>query len=372
MPKKILCIVFTLLFSIILSASSYQLQIISRVNDNGWSNQKLVNISENDRITLSFVLIHKAGKSSEYLSCDGQNIEIDGKACHTKKFDEARLTSISWYKIEPLMQHREKGNDPTVPDYLWYTNAYTPSSPKISQGWIDFDRVVYQKTQVSLEQTIQGNAHPVQPEYDLHNGLGAMRYMVKMQYDGKKYRTADEKTLNYLGISEKVFRLTVRADDSYLGYATSYFNVPGIYGSHERQVDRYIGVDCADLVVGAHRRWKPEKDTKYTGVNGLRKIMKAQGTKYALFRNGRVAEAKSNNTMKNTFKKGMIVMFDYPGSRMGWYDHVAIMYKDNGNNVIDGNDLILHCGPMEPRITKLKSQGGVLDFPTIVRFYTWD
>lgn len=44
-------------------------------------------------------------------------------------------------------------------------------------------------------------------------------------------------------------RLSFRLDDTYLGWLTSYFNVPYRYGSSQPEVRNYIYSDCADFVV---------------------------------------------------------------------------------------------------------------------------
>jgi len=73
-------------------------------------------------------------------------------------------------------------------------------------------------------------------------------------------------------IAERVFRYTLRSDDSFLGWLSSYFNVPYLFGSAGKgarsQAERYIGADCADVLVAALRR-AGRHDLEYSSVAGL-------------------------------------------------------------------------------------------------------
>ena len=71
------------------------------------------------------------------------------------------------------------------------------------------------------------------------------------------------------------------------------------------------------------------------------------------------------------FEEGMAVAFDYGGSVAGWFDHIGILYRDDGDGVVGGEDWLLHGGPMEPTVSYLRSQGGAGEELTGVRLYRW-
>jgi len=191
---------------------------------------------------------------------------------------------------------------------------------------------------------------------DINNGLGVMRFSVEVIIEGKKYSTPGIKSTDHLGIKNDVFKLVVREDDSYLGHIKSFFNVPGVFGSTPPQVDSYTGVDCADLVVGGYKKWK-KKDVKYTNVNGLVKNMKnVCGTLYVTQDNKFYLDEKLTKLTEQKFEPGLIVTIDYPGTRKNYYDHVVVLSEDNGNGIVDIDDKILHCGPMELVESTLGSQ----------------
>ena len=56
------------------------------------------------------------------------------------------------------------------------------------------------------------------------------------------------------------------------------------------------------------------------------------------------------------FERGAAVMIDFPGTRRGHYDHVGILYRDDGDGIVGPDDMILEAGPMEPSFTLLKKQ----------------
>ena len=216
-----------------------------------------------------------------YYSGQAGRVWVEGEVRELGAWDGA--VEIEWFRVEPVMMHGAgEGHDETAPGWLWYTNARVPWSPRMREGWIGFDRIEYVENPVAAEAIRGGgwrvvaDARPTDGAYDRAGGMGVMRYGVEVTIDGRDYRTAGVEVRNERGIGAEVFRVTVRRDDSFLGWATSYFNVPGLYGSHERQVDDYVGVDCADLLVGAYRRWRGGGMT-YTGVNKLMERMERVG-----------------------------------------------------------------------------------------------
>ncbi|MEW6558086.1 MAG: hypothetical protein AB1349_12170 [Elusimicrobiota bacterium] len=85
-------------------------------------------------------------------------------------------------------------------------------------------------------------------------------YKVKIIYtdkSGKKQvlATPGKESVDYCGITQKVHRIDFRKDNTYLGWLSSYYNVPGVFGSVDSQDNEYTGIDCADLVVAGYRKY---------------------------------------------------------------------------------------------------------------------
>ncbi len=361
---------FLLFFPVNIQARRYRVHLILKVDNGIYKNSKVTDITVKNTCQLS-VLIEERNKGKRYFFSDlNDKIFINNSKIKVSKWKDK--ISIKWYKIEPLMQHLKKGNDPTVPWFLWYANAYTPESPK-DRGWIGFDRIKYKQNLMKSyndKWIIPADASPTDRRYNINKGMGVMRYAVEIKINNKTYTTPGIKSVDHLGIKNDVYKLIIRKDDSYLGYITSFFNVPGVFGSVPKQVDNYIGVDCADLLVGAYKKWK-KKNIPYTSVQGLVKRLKNVSDHMFTDKSGNIySDEKLKKKVKLKFKPGQIIVFDYPGTKKFYYDHTGILYKDNGNGILDGEDEILHCGPEELHSSDLEFE---VDSPSsvIIKLLEW-
>ncbi len=363
--------------------------IVSQVNGNITADTLAKNIVKKDTCTLCLVIKVREGDKIIYFS-DAQKIKIDNREIVPKKSGEyiGRI-EIAWFKVEPEMYHvTGRGHDPANPWFLWYTNAGAPGSRTDRQP-LSVDKIVYRENPLVTENnkwSIPIDAHPMDPEYDIHDGLGIMRYSVAIEYkdaNGTQKRLKSPSMEKYVnnGISNEVCRVTVQQDASYLGYLTGYFNVPGVFGSYPAQVDNYVGVDCADLVVGGWNKYKGKR-IPYTNVTGLRYSLPAGGLMklilsdhyydldgiiYAKYNNeaGAPFDQKVIKIGQNGIHPGDIILFNYiPDKADRSWDHVGILYADSSetgkpNGILDEYDLILHCGPAEPRINQFNYEGFV-------------
>ncbi|MHC4215336.1 MAG: hypothetical protein ACYSWP_18395, partial [Planctomycetota bacterium] len=92
--------------------------------------------------------------------------------------------------------------------------------------------------------------------------VGSFWFQAEVVKDGVIYRSASIADSDKRGLSPEVFRVSIRECEGYLGYITSFFNVPGLFGSVTYQSNNYIGVDCADVLIAAYGRFinKPMKE----------------------------------------------------------------------------------------------------------------
>jgi len=337
-----------------------KIHLCSRVNGGPWEEVSCRDLTQRDRCVLSVLMeLETSSSTSDYYvfgepEDDQGTVTVGRKTVQTKPWPGKRPT-IEWFKVEPIMKHRFKGPDPTVPWFRWYANAHVPGSPK-AYKWMGLDPIQYVEHRIPgtiNRATILADAHPTLLLHDLYDGLGVMRYAVQVTIFGKPSKSPSIKCVNDYGIKDDLFKLVVRRDDSYLGYATSYFNVPGVFGSVKRQSDQLTGVDCADLVVGAYRRWK-NSDYPYTNVNGLVNQLKHVTDVLYLTKEG---ELREDNAMKREakvkWKAGLIMVFDYKDTTPRSYVHVALLYEDDGDGFVGGKDTLLHAGPKEAHLSRL-------------------
>jgi hypothetical protein len=131
-----------------------------------------------------------------------------------------------------------------------------------------------------------------------------------------------------------VLRVSIRRDDSYLGYLTEMFGQPYIWASaglsdKSHQSERLEGSDCADFVVYGARRLG--KSIPYTWTGGLPEItnLLAAGTRGD---DGVYRDAK-----------GTPLPFTRAGDLILFPRHVGALVEDRGAlGVLDDQDIMMH------------------------------
>jgi len=242
---------------------------------------------------------------------------------------------VRWYRITPdISQIYNNANLP------WEKDAYK---------WKGFDKIEY-----SIDELTQFRGHWVISPFDgvssdesLRVGrgragredVGSFWFQAEIAKDGRIRRSAGIAESDHRGLSPKVFRVSIREGEGYLGYLTSFFNVPGVFGSVTYQSENYIGVDCADVLVAAYGKWKNRPMKKNYNVAML--VSQWKTVKQFGFSGGRADE---DVRWGRDVRAGDFIAVRYGGSRQ--YQHVGALYRDgNGNGVFDGEDVVLHAGP---------------------------
>src|ERR1041385_2250513 len=153
-------------------------------------------------------------------------------------------------------------------------------------------------------------------------------------------------------------RVTIRRDDTFLGYLTEMYGQPYIWASAgsssaTHQSEHLEGSDCADLMVyGARRMGKKLDDTWTGGLPGITKLV-AAGTRGedGIYRD----------------KAGKPVPFTGVGDLILFPRHVGALAEDRGTKgVLDDQDLMLHTlfdSPKEQAI----ADSGYADTPVELR-----
>lgn len=268
-----------------------------------------------DSVTLYVVVkIKDAQGNVKYL-----NPFIDSAWILRKKVKIEKPTKewrVMWYAVEPV--------------YESYTNDVTPEG-------IKYARITYRERKIKEGWKLENFQKP-----------GTYRFCVKVKYKRAILKTPGKKAVSKMGIRENVFRLSIRKDDTFTGWATMFLGVPYIDRSasihneepaEKHQCERCIGCDYADFVLAVYRRYlkfkgKDVDKITYTNATGLLKY-------------GEIIHAMGEITMDNAgnyfvngkkllfgrdVKEGDIILYGYDPSVEGsiaW--HVAILVEDRSN-----------------------------------------
>jgi hypothetical protein len=333
-----------------------------------WSNQP-TEVRRDDPAELAVIGVAKEGKQTIYLADQDLTALLINKksipATQLRPWSSIGNIETRWSYIEPspwrsLSKPLKKG-----PDVLYYSNVIA-DGPKLGK-WLGFDEISYFETEANPWSALDSarrrpaTATPPRKEDDIFGGLGTMRYKVELRLtDGTILSTAGAEAHDIYGVLPSVHRVSIRKDDSYLGYMTSYFLVPKVFGSSgggkNNQTDRYVGADCADVLVGGLRA-KGIK-VKYSFVAGLTKYADVIVKPHDLNAAGEV-----DGDPIIEAKVGDLIRINYSGrasdtSPRSW-DHVALWYEDKSDpkgsdkggpdNKFDGFDLVMHMS--QPYLT---------------------
>ncbi len=301
--------------------------------------------------------------------------------------------TIEWNTLTPYMRHEgDHGNDPHEghEGYRWYTsvcpwdlNCFLGSNGVFSKhdqesGYLDI--IEYHFPQ-------DGAGGGWQITDDKSEGQGTRRYRIGECYTtgpgSGRSRTVytagkeDEGSYSKLvqsgaddaydwGVKSTVMRIVRKSDfenSEFIRHIEAYTLVPWILGSGthgmaqvppgQHQTERYIGFDCADLVVGAARH-AGLTTIDYTGANALQAERDPRGPytdTYCLEGNvvKRVSDGENADitigTGANDLHIGDLIFLDnYPAD--GTYDHTTVLYKDDGADagLLDGGDTLIFAG----------------------------
>jgi hypothetical protein len=239
-----------------------------RVTDGAARTARAVDARRGDTIDVFVVANGTRDGRRVVFSDDGRRGHVAWRGC------EAR---VEWRRVEPRPQHvTTPAPNASVPVYA---NAVVlgPDHGK----WIGFDRLEYFETPLAGADTTLAvrDALPSAgaslaasaPRAEPWAGLGAMHLAATVHLGDATAATAGAEDAPDGTIAARVFRYSFRSGDDFLGWLTSYFNVPYLFGSagkgQKAQAERYVGADCADVLVAALRRLGSKLE--YTSVAEL-------------------------------------------------------------------------------------------------------
>ncbi|MCB9758391.1 MAG: hypothetical protein H6739_00990 [Alphaproteobacteria bacterium] len=256
--------------------------------------------------------------------------------------------TIRWYQIFPNLAPL-------------YKNANHPWEPE-PYKWVGLDTIEYKRVEVEAfagqwQVTLfeaGGQSHLLADPWGSpyhHRSLGSFWLQAEVEVNGETRRSPGIEDVDAYGLTPDVFRVSVRQDDSYLGYLTSFFNVPGLFGSVTRQSEHYIGVDCADALVAAEHRWRGQKLEKNYNVAMLMDRWPAVAK--TTLSGG---DAEDPLRWGEQIKPGDVIAVRYPGAR--GFQHIGALYRDaDGDGLLSEGDLVIHAGPHPLTVSRLRDGG---------------
>jgi hypothetical protein len=257
---------------------------------------------------------------------------------------------VRWLRVRPRYQH--------------YSNVVQWGA--FEGDWRGIERLLYAEEDLepNEEITIEGAVLRLRGRGD---GPGTTWIAAEVSLpDGRRLHTPGALSTDRHGIDRDVLRISFRAGDDFLGWLASYFGVPFVFGSVSRQVDRYTGADCADVLIGALRA--SGRGFRYVSVAGISRYARPLGDVMTIDARGRLrAEDGSLVHMRwgTDVGPGDLVAIDYESLGRRW-DHIGALVSDDGDGVLDGSDLLRNMTMYGLADRPISEQGAVR-----VRVWRW-
>jgi hypothetical protein len=248
--------------------------------------------------------------------------------------------TLAWRRVEPAAAN--------------YSNT--------SGGEFHFEPIAYEPT--AIPDADRGTLVPdVRPTLtpDHGDGVGTMRYQVIVTQGARAVASPGPEARRGRGsggLTDEVFRVSRRRDDTYLGYLTEMYGQPYVWASAGatdagHQSEHLEGSDCADFVVYGERRLG--HPVAYTWTGGLPSVtrLRASGRRGddGVFRDDR----------------GQPVPFTAVGDLILFPRHVGVLAVDRGTiGVLDDQDLMMHTLFDSPKEQPI-ADSGYADQPVELR-----
>ena len=290
--------------------------------------------------------------------------------------------AVRWSTVEPYAWHQpgEKPSNGSTEDY--HSNVST--TPRDFGRWLGYDQLHYFATVIAdfdAAPAARRRAAEITP-HDAGaaavEGAGTIFVTATVRFsDNTELAAPGADDVNESGLARDVHRVSLRLGDDFLGWLSGYFLVPEVFGSAgggaTNQTDRYVGADCADVMVGALRA-SGHRELEYTNVAGLPELATRVAAPTEIGEDGAIARPITG------VKPGDLIRIDYGGvyahaTPRDW-DHVAALWEDrsdpNGpyhggpDGVLDGFDLVVHMGHPRLVIEPLANQA-----PATIDVWRW-
>jgi hypothetical protein len=345
---------------VLLALNVHGVVIVGRAARGGAWTDAPTEARRDDGAELAAVLVARDGARTVYVVDDDVTPLVVGgrtiRAAARRGWAEIGDARVRWSTVEPHAWREAGLVAPNGAGTPYYSNVATGGARH--GAWLGFDRITYFETplgEFSAARRRPASASPPRPDDDRFGGLGTMRYKVEVALpDGRTLATPGRDDVDAYGIRDRVHRVSIRRDDTYLGWLSSFFLVPEVFGSagsgKNNQTDRHVGADCADVLVGALRA--SGRAAAYDNVVGLGRDADEIVAPVDLDDDGRPPRDLVG------IAPGDIIRIDYLGDLAGAtprsWDHVAVVWEDRSDpdgphhggpdGKLDGFDLVVHMG----------------------------
>lgn len=248
---------------------------------------------------------------------DAPSPTLAGKRIAVEPLDRGPVIDVAWSRIEPTTANLSNTGSGTF-RFEPITYAATTIADSANRTWIHVD--------------VRPTLTP-----DHGDGVGTMRYQLAVTQGETTLTTPGAEARRGRGaggLSDAVARVSIRRDDTYLGFLTEMYGQPYVWASagmsdKSHQSERLEGSDCADLMVYGVRRMG--KAISYTWTGGLSKVTKllAAGTRdeRGVYRD----------------RDGRPLPFTQIGDLVLFPRHVGALSVDKGTKgVLDDQDIMMH------------------------------
>jgi len=264
------------------------------------------------------VTLHALVRVGTTFYSDAPSPHLAGKAIATRPLTQAPAIELAWLRIEPT----------------------TANMSNTQSGGFKFEPIEYKATAIDSsanETSITADVRPTLTT-DHGAGIGTMRYQLVVT-QGKRAIASpgidQRRGRGSGGLTDAVARVTIRRDDSFLGYLTEMYGQPYIWASAglsdtSHESEHLEGSDCADLMVyGARRMGKKVAYTWTGGLPSITKLVAGSGT-------------RSDDGIYRD-KAGKPLPFTAVGDLILFPRHVGALAEDRGTiGVLDDQDVMLH------------------------------
>jgi hypothetical protein len=277
---------------------------------------------------------------------DAPVLQLGGKRIAAKPMASAPVHELQWQRIEPSEANISNGDAQTF----------------------HFELIDYRATAIDGTANTAAITPDVRPTLtpDHGNGVGTMRYQVVATQAGRTIASPGPEARRGKGsggVTDDVMRVSIRRDDTYLGYLTEMFGQPYIWGSagmsdKTHESERLEGSDCADFVVYGARRMGAAIPYSWTGALPSVSKLLASGTRGT---DGVYRDAK-----------GVPLPFTKVGDLVLFPRHVGALAEDRGTlGVLDDQDIMMHTLFDSPKAQPI-ADSGYADKPVEVRRFKPD
>jgi len=301
--------------------------IVSRVGDDGVADATPKRARRDQGVTL-FAVIQARDGSRLLTFSDAKQVRLGGKVVVTAPMAEAPAHRTSWFRVEPTEDN--------------LSNTAT--------GSFRFETIPYRETSIASAAGREHIAADVRPTLtpDRGHGLGTMRYQLRIEGGGQTWKTPGSETRGGRGtggLDDRVHRVSIRSDDSYVGFLGEMFGQPYIWASagtsdRRHQSERLEGSDCADFVTYGWRRLGHR--IPYTWTEGLRRFTV------------RLGKGSPDAAGVYVDERGRPLPYPHDGDLILFPRHVGVLVGDRGQlGVLDGADLMFHTLFKSPEIEEI-------------------